>query len=172
MNTTSGETTFRRFLAQSKPGVHSGIPVYTIRWKSAQLEYMEAKQNYGGTMQDVSGVLYVEGKEVSTFTADSAEADKETGFLRLSGHVHVISEDTESKSNATPAKPVVRHAFPPGDLFCDRLEVVNQLSIIKARGNVQVKDGHGTMGGDEFWATPDLRFVSTPDLFSSHLTLF
>jgi lipopolysaccharide assembly outer membrane protein LptD (OstA) len=101
---------------------------------------------------EVSGQVFRDGKLVSTFSADKANADPDSQVLILTGHVVVVSVE----HNAT--------------LHCDRLRYEARQKVYKAEGNVLVKTESGAKGTlSEAWATTDLTKVATPDLFGQKL---
>lgn len=118
---------------------------YVIRWESTELDYTLEGGASAGAMEGVSGELYRDGKLGSTFTADSAVADKALGTLVLSGSVKVRGKD------------------PAGELDCQKLEWKTDEKLLKALGQVTIRLPNGTIGPvDELWCLPDLKRAGTP----------
>jgi len=114
-------------------------------------------------MQGVNGKLYTDNKPTSAYRADRARADKTKETLQLLGNVRVVSEE------------------PPGVLTCNAITYDAKRKLIRAQGNVRVViqravgvgnarrvEEVGTIGTlSELWATPDLKVVSTPEMFNA-----
>ncbi len=123
------------------------VKLWTIKWSSAQLELADGRA-VGGTMKEVSGSLFKEGDEAGTYLADGADADKATNTLKLWGEVTVRS----TKKNAT--------------LTCQKLTWHADRGVLEASGEVKVVYKGYTLGPfDRLLCSPELQYVSTPDLF-------
>jgi len=121
---------------------------YVIRWKKTELDYTLGEGATAGEMEGVSGELYRDGKRASSFSADSASADREKKVLVLTGSVKVHAED------------------PAGDLDCQKLEWKTDEKLLKAFGNVTIRLPEGKIGPvDELWCLPDLKRAGTPGFF-------
>lgn len=119
--------------------------LYTVKWESSQLDYTLKDGALNGTLRQVSGELYQEGKLASRFVADAARADKAKGQLVLSGKVTVIGLDPQAK------------------LECQKLEWKTKEKRIRALGGVTIRFNQGTIGPmDELWCLPDLKIAGTP----------
>lgn len=123
--------------------------LWTVKWQKADLVYGEGGA-IGGSMSEVTGEIYGDGKEASTFKAKSAEADRDTGELKLVGAVEV------------------RSIQPGATLRCETLRwASNGQEIVRAQGQVRVEsDGYRLGSFEQLWATPDLSQVGTPDAFT------
>ncbi|HMS56054.1 MAG TPA: LPS export ABC transporter periplasmic protein LptC [Fimbriimonadaceae bacterium] len=121
--------------------------LWKVSWKSAKLEYTDDSR-FGGAMNDVSGVIYENGKPVSQFTATEAVASKEDNILLLSGEVKVTS------------------VKPEGTLSCEEVRYDGEKRRIEASGNVRVDSGLYSAGSFErVYARPDLTMIATPEWF-------
>ncbi len=101
-----------------------------------------------GTMQTVKGEIYQDDKVASTLTADSGEAEKDTGVLRQKATV------------------VVNGINPKATVKGDQLEWDARIRIVKVKGNPSIDSPQIVMNTtDELWSTPDLKQVGTPDQF-------
>lgn len=125
---------------------------WTVHWVGAKLNLgssgKDGERNGAGTFQNVTGSVYQNGTEASTFRSDEGYGENKTSHLHLTGHVIVVSTD--------------QHAT----LFCDRLEWIPETKLIRASGNVRVEGKSGKLGTfSEVLATPKLERIGTPDLF-------
>lgn len=121
---------------------------YAIRWKETELDYTLEEGAFAGEMTGVAGELYRDGKPASTFTADSAVADKAKSLLVLKGNVKVRAKD------------------PAGTLDCQRLEWKTDEKLLKAFGKVTIRLPEGTIGPvDQMWCLPDLKRAGTPGFY-------
>jgi hypothetical protein len=101
------------------------------------------------TMHGVTGHLFTPtGKPGSTFRAQTGVGDGVHQRLELVGDVHIVSPDLAS------------------ELICDRAVYDAIAKVLRAKGHVRVAGKVGTIGTLEIWATPDLKYVATPSLFS------
>ena len=136
--TGSGETTIR------EPSGDRPIR-YIIRWKETELDYTLEEGPLGGKLDAVSGELFQDGKPGSTFTANSAVADKSKNLLTLTGKVIAIGRDPKAK------------------LECEKLEWRTDKKLLKATGKVTITFEQGVIGPvDELWCLPDLKMAGTP----------
>lgn len=101
-------------------------------------------------MEGVSGMLFGRRGLSSRFRARRAEASQRDQWLRLSGDVMLEAAD------------------PPSRLRCDEVLWDAGKDAVKARGAVVFDAGAYKVGPfPELWATPELSFFSTPDLFET-----
>jgi hypothetical protein len=123
--------------------------LWSVEWERGRVEYAD-DQRFGGEMEGLRGAITLEGEESSTFRAAQGIASRERGLLALQGGVELVSKTHELT------------------LTCDEIEWDADAQIVKARGNVSIEGAVGSMGPvSELWASPDLKRVATPDLFSS-----
>lgn len=123
------------------------ITLWKIHWESVQIE-LEGSDAVGGTMKVVGGSLFSKGKDVSEFTADGAVADKESNSLKLWGKVVVRSKE---------------HGI---TLTCDKLTWHADRGVLEPTGTVTIQAEGYKMGPfDRLLCSPELQYVSTPDLF-------
>ncbi len=121
--------------------------LWTVRWEHADLT-MGSESQQSGKMETVTGEIYRDGHRISTFAGDTGHGSQTNQTLELDGHVKVIGAD------------------PKGTLTCDRLEYDGQAKILKAKGAVTYDGANGILGPlPELWATPDLKEISSPELF-------
>ncbi|HVL38618.1 MAG TPA: hypothetical protein VM328_04420, partial [Fimbriimonadaceae bacterium] len=122
--------------------------VWKVRWERAELEYA-GEGSFGGTMHGVSGTIYEGGVEVSDFSAQRAQADKESNLLRLSGQVRVVARESQSV------------------LTCDTLDWLDVTEMLQAQGNVTLETPAYQVGRfPVIWAAPELEEYGTPDRFA------
>lgn len=96
-------------------------------------------------MQGVSGEIYQEGKQVSTFTGARAVANKDKNQLVVTGGVVVNGLDPKAK------------------LECERLEWNTKVKRLDAQGKVKITFQEGVLGPmDKLWCLPDLQRAGTP----------
>ncbi|MFN3684099.1 MAG: hypothetical protein ACK41F_09210 [Fimbriimonadaceae bacterium] len=134
-------------LARTDPG--TGRKLWTVQWSKASLDY-GADGSFGGTMVGVRGALFGRSGERSLFEADRAEARQKEDWLKLSGRVRLQAQD------------------PPSSLRCDEVLWDAAAGTVKARGGVVLETAAYSVGPfPELWATPDLTYFSTPDLFEA-----
>jgi hypothetical protein len=139
----SGDGEATRYSADGKR-----TPLWSVRWKEAEID-LGTKGFFGGRMEQVSGTLYDSGKQTSTYRANRATADRNSDLLVLQGEVELQS----------PERGMV--------LACERLEYRPERKMLRATGNVRIQVNGGLLtAGQELLATPDLKTVSTPELFS------
>jgi hypothetical protein len=124
-------------------------------------------------MASVRGEIYEKGVVTSTFTANSAFADKRTGILKLSGNVRVHSSVPPAEQNVTLTSSP-KPSSGKRELRCDQLEwlfesEIQKGKLAKAVGNVTVVTEDGGIVGPvpELWSTPDLKVVGTPEAFKN-----
>lgn len=121
-------------------------PVWHVKWGKVQLTVTGQKPKMG-TMQEVSGEIYQEGKP-ETFKADEAIADTDSRVLTLTGRVSVFS----GKDNT--------------NLVCDKVVYLARPQLLKASGNVTVKSPKYMITGiDEEVAKADFSMFGSPDMF-------
>jgi len=165
MHAGAGEATQR---AEQRPDDRSRERLWTVNWESAQLD-VGADGAIGGHMEGVRGVLYQDDKPTSYFTAKAADADRETGVLKLSGDVRVVSpKEPESpdffisdKRRAISDTPIAG-----ARLECEALEWRSDANVIAAKGHVRVVTEDWIAGPeDELWTNSKLTRVGTPDRF-------
>lgn len=142
------------------PSVHTGPATLTqftdeprhqrawdAQWQTAEINYTRGEKP-GGDMQEVTGTIYKDDQKVSTFSADRGHAEKGTGVLSLEGHVVVKSLDY---GIALKSQTLVWDA---------------RTQLVSAKGGVSFEDKGYTLAGiPELWCSPDLKAVSTPDLY-------
>jgi hypothetical protein len=134
-------------LARTDP--RTGRKLWTVQWASASLDY-GSDGSFGGTMDRVRGALFGRNGERTSFEADRAEARQKEDWLKLSGHVRLEAQD------------------PPARLRCEEVLWDAAASTVKARGGVVLETAAYSVGPfPELWATPDLTYFSTPDLFEA-----
>ena len=122
--------------------------LWTVKWKSATMDFYQAGEDFSGTLNEVTGSIYDKGKISSTFESARSIADKRKQVLALEGKVTVISQK------------------PPMTLTCDRMTYNAESKIIKALGHVVVDGPSGRITGlEEVWTTPELTVVASPDMF-------
>lgn len=106
---------------------------------------VEGDRNAFGKLNDVSAVLYRDGKEASTAKADAAEVDKTNRKLVLTGGVRL----NVKMDGAT--------------MTADKMVYREGEGRIEATGEVWVTRGGLKTGPlPALWATPDLRRFATP----------
>jgi hypothetical protein len=131
-------------------------PLWYVEWhKGATVDVTGKGEVSHGMMEGVSGFVYEQVKPAksvkgSTFESKKGQGDQTRKILSLIGEVHVHS--------------ITRSA----DLYCDRLVYDAKAKQIRADGHVRVVSHVGTIGPvPQLWATPDLKMVATPRMFSS-----
>lgn len=133
--------------------------VWFVEWQSADLNFVTEK-DYSGRMNGVSGAIYDEGRRAGTFTAEEAQAYKESDRLTLSGNVTLIAE-TPLSGHVTP-----KAGTPKSVLTCEQLEWDVAEDVVKARMNVNMDTSDYKIGPfTEVWCTPGLDLWGTPELF-------
>ncbi|MBX3118478.1 MAG: LPS export ABC transporter periplasmic protein LptC [Fimbriimonadaceae bacterium] len=124
-----------------------GTKLWHIEWQSVQLALSD-DQAMGGSMKTVTGIMYKDGADASTFDAEGADADKETNTLKLWGKVTVRSKEHQAT------------------LTCEKLTWHADRGVLEASGVVTVVYKDYTLGPFErLLCSPELQYVSTPDLF-------
>lgn len=124
--------------------------LWTVKWQGAQLEFVDEKQ-FGGTMFTVEGTLFEDGKPVSDFRAERAEASKTDETLSLSGKVWVQSREQKAT------------------LTCDQVKYAGGLRRLEAAGEVEVENPVYRMGPfAKVFARPDLTEIATPEMFNAN----
>jgi hypothetical protein len=124
-----------------------GQAAWEVKWQSADLNFVTEK-DFSGKMHGISGQIYEQGQSVGSFTADNAQAYKESDRLTLWGHVRLRAEKPQSV------------------LTCDQLEWDAAQGVVKAKVNVYVDTLDYRVGPfQEYWATPDFTVSGTPRLF-------
>ncbi|MCX7800675.1 MAG: hypothetical protein N2109_10070 [Fimbriimonadales bacterium] len=132
-------------LVRSDPS--DGRSLWSVQWDRATLDY-GSDGSFGGSMEGVSGVLYGRRGASSRFRAQRAEASQKQHWLKLTGGVTLEATD------------------PPSKLQCDEVLWDASADTIKAKGGVVLDAGDYRVGPfAQLWATPDLSYFSTPDLF-------
>lgn len=123
--------------------------LWTIKWVSGQID-VRSEKSFGGHLEQVSGTLFHKDEPVSTYTADGAEADKDTDLLRLYGHV-TIKSLADDKAVLT----------------CDEVEWLANTPILKAKGAVKLVAAGKYEAGTfkELWVTTTMDSFGTPDQF-------
>ncbi|MEZ0325585.1 MAG: LPS export ABC transporter periplasmic protein LptC [Fimbriimonas sp.] len=124
--------------------------LWTVRWKSAVMQVYKEGGEFSGELSTVTGDIFRGNNITSTFSADRSTGDKNSEVLILEGHATVVSKQMKST------------------LTCDRIRYEAGKKLVKALGNVRIVGPSGTVSGlEEVWTTPDLKVVSTPDMFKN-----
>ncbi len=122
--------------------------LWSIRWKTAELVYSQDGKA-GGSMTDVEGDLFANGKKASRFRAQRGLASVKNRNLNLSGGVTIETSD------------------PPGTLNCESVVWNPDTETIEAHGKVYVTMETIQFGPfDKLVVSPDLKEISTPGLAS------
>jgi hypothetical protein len=134
--------------ADKMGGAQNQVRLWTVKWKSAQMDFYQTGKNFAGTLNDVTGSIYDNGSTASTFEGVRSRADKAKEVLILEGKVKVISQ-----------KPRLT-------LTCDRMTYSAKDRIVRAHGHVVVRGESGTISGlQDVWATPELDVLGSPEMF-------
>jgi hypothetical protein len=132
--------------------------VWVVSWKSAEANLL-TENDYSGRMNGISGMIYERGRPIGSFTADVAQAYRESDRLTLTGHVRLTSDMPDSMQ---------RHGEPPDKavLTCDELEWDVGEDLVKAKKNVIMDTSDYRMGTfPQLWCTPGFDLLGTPELF-------
>lgn len=122
-------------------------PAWSAKSASARLSY-GGEGNFGGRFEDVSGLIFSEGKPASEFKARAGVAEQESETLILEGSVRIVGIESKATLSA------MRVQWRP-----DR-------KLVLASGDVRVNTPDYSIGPfPSLLATPDLRQFGTPDTF-------
>jgi len=131
----------------------SPLPSFSVAWSEGGAGLAEGTVKTGRLVEP-KGHLYSNGKESSTYRADTGDADRDAKRLNMDGKVVVQSVDKTQTLRA-----------PHGEYRGD-------VGIVRATGGVTATGPFGTLSGTpELWATPDLKLIGTPDMVAKTLKI-
>lgn len=146
VKTTGGTTTKRKADATREIA-------WVVHWDSSDLNFV-TENDYNGHMNGVSGSIYEDGEPVGTFTADKAEAYKQSDRLTLTGHVTLKGHEAQKPNELETV------------MTCGQLEWDSASNVIRAKDDVNVVAPAYSIGPfAELWANPKLTHFGTPDVF-------
>lgn len=132
----------------SRYGVAEGRQeLWRVHWQSGRVTIF-SKGGLAGTMQTVTGEIFQGGRVSTTFSSDTAVAERAGETLTLRGKVTV-----KSKTD-------------PVTIYCDQLVYIPRLRSVRANGNVRIVTETGELRSTgDILANPDLSQIATPDRF-------
>lgn len=125
----------------------SRVTVWSARSKSSELEIRRSGA-LAGTLADVQGIIFQQGKEANRFRAREAEADQEKQSLTLRSNVQLQAVTSDHRLTAE----TVRWLAGP--------------RLVEAQKNVVLSGGGFRVGPlPVAWALPDLKRFGSPESF-------
>ncbi|MBL8087296.1 MAG: hypothetical protein JNM85_04395 [Chthonomonas sp.] len=135
-------------MTQTSP---EGKSLWTVKWSTGGVS-LDGEGRAAGQFDQVTGSLYQDGTEGSTFSAPKAVADQKAGVLSLSPGVHIKQVGGDLALSA------------------DSVRYLDAYQLIEARGNVRIVSKSYNVGPlPAMLATADMRRVGTPDVFKREI---